>query len=172
MKSLFRILSVVVGLVMFANGARFLVDPVWAARASPLQWLGPKRFFAPPLPLEELPEIDAVLISHDHYDHLDRKPVKRLGREGHRFVVPRGVGALLERWGVPAERVRELDWWESVEVGGVEVTGIAGNTKRTPLDECGHVYKDLDAVIGVLEQEGIARLANRLYPVANIKGTD
>jgi tRNA-splicing ligase RtcB (3'-phosphate/5'-hydroxy nucleic acid ligase) len=57
-------------------------------------------------------------------------------------------------------------------LGGVEVTGIIGNTRRTPLDECGHVYKDLDAVISVLEREGIARLAHRLYPVANIKGTD
>lgn len=57
-------------------------------------------------------------------------------------------------------------------LGGVEVTGIVGNTARTPLDECGHVYKDLDEVLRVLESEGIARVANRLYPVANIKGTD
>ena len=57
-------------------------------------------------------------------------------------------------------------------LGGVDVTGIIGNTQRTPLDECGHVYKDLDAVVSVLEREGIARLAHRLYPVANLKGTD
>ena len=57
-------------------------------------------------------------------------------------------------------------------LGGVEITGIIGNTRRTPLDECAHVYKDLDAVISVLEREGIARLAHRLYPVANLKGTD
>jgi tRNA-splicing ligase RtcB len=55
---------------------------------------------------------------------------------------------------------------------GVEITGVVGNTPRTPLDECGHVYKDLDAVLAVLEGERIARVARRLYPVANIKGTD
>ena len=57
-------------------------------------------------------------------------------------------------------------------LGGVEVTGIVGNTQRTPLDECGHVYTDLDAVLAVLEAEGIAQVAHRLYPVANLKGTD
>ena len=57
-------------------------------------------------------------------------------------------------------------------LGGVEVQGIVGNTRRTPLDECGHVYKDLDEVLRVLEAENIARVAHRLYPVANIKGTD
>ena len=57
-------------------------------------------------------------------------------------------------------------------LGGVEVKGIVGNTRRTPLDECGHVYKDLDEVLAVLETEGIARVAHRMYPVANIKGTD
>ena len=57
-------------------------------------------------------------------------------------------------------------------LGGVEIRGIVGNCSRTPLDECGHVYKDLDAVLNVLEAEGIAQVAHRLYPVANIKGTD
>jgi tRNA-splicing ligase RtcB len=57
-------------------------------------------------------------------------------------------------------------------LGGVEIRGIVANTERTPLDECAHVYKDLDAVLGVLEREGIARVAHRLYPVANLKGTD
>ena len=57
-------------------------------------------------------------------------------------------------------------------LGGVEVQGIVGNTRRTPLDECGHVYKELDEVLRVLEIEGIAKVANRMYPVANIKGTN
>jgi hypothetical protein len=57
-------------------------------------------------------------------------------------------------------------------LGGVQIQGIVGNTDHTPLDECGHVYKSLDAVLGVLEGAGIARVAQRLYPVANIKGTD
>jgi tRNA-splicing ligase RtcB len=57
-------------------------------------------------------------------------------------------------------------------LGGVPIRGIVGNTERTPLDECGHVYKNLDEVVRVLEAEGIAEVAHRLYPVANIKGTD
>jgi tRNA-splicing ligase RtcB len=58
------------------------------------------------------------------------------------------------------------------EFGGVVIRGIVGNTEHTPLDECGRVYKDLDEVLAVLEAEGVARVAHRLYPVANIKGAD
>ena len=72
------------------DGRRFLIDPVWARRASPFSWIGPKRFFEPPLPLNEVPALDAILISHDHYDHLDRKTVVRLARTGTPFVVPTG----------------------------------------------------------------------------------
>jgi len=104
------------------DGCRFLIDPVWAERASPVSFMGPKRFHEPPLPLEELPTLDAVLLSHDHYDHLDRGTVVALGRTGVRFITPRGVGKRIVRWGVQADQVRELDWWEQVDVGGVTVT--------------------------------------------------
>src|SRR5687767_3127327 len=108
------------------DGARILMDPVWARRASPSSIIGPKRFFAPPLPIEELPPLDAVLASHDHYDHLDRGVVRALARDAAqsraRFIVPLGVGAHLEKWGVPAERVTELDWSESTTVGPLTLT--------------------------------------------------
>ncbi|MFN2399896.1 MAG: MBL fold metallo-hydrolase [Gemmatimonadaceae bacterium] len=108
------------------DGARILFDPVWARRASPSSLIGPKRFHEPPLALDDLPPLDAIVASHDHYDHLDRGVVRALTRSTAqsraRFVVPLGVGAHLERWGVAAERVTELDWSESITVGPVTLT--------------------------------------------------
>lgn len=99
------------------DGHRLLLDPIWAKRASPFSTMGPARFHDHPLPVSELPKLDAVVISHDHYDHLERGAITALNRRGVRFVVPLGVGAHLEHWGVPPKRIVELDWWSSVEVG-------------------------------------------------------
>ncbi|MCW5653204.1 MBL fold metallo-hydrolase [Hydrogenophaga sp.] len=96
------------------DGLRVLTDPVWGARASPSQLAGPKRFQPVPLALRALPPLDLVLISHDHYDHLDHLTVRELARHSAApFVTSLGVGAHLEAWGVPHERIVELDWWES-----------------------------------------------------------
>jgi L-ascorbate metabolism protein UlaG (beta-lactamase superfamily) len=104
------------------EGRRILLDPVWSKRCSPSQLAGPSRLLEPPIGLHELPPIDAVVISHDHYDHLDSTTVRRLSElQDAMFVVPLGVGAHLERWGVPAARVVELDWNESTEVRGVHL---------------------------------------------------
>jgi L-ascorbate metabolism protein UlaG (beta-lactamase superfamily) len=99
------------------DGHLLLTDPVWAERAGPVTWAGPRRFHAPPLALEDLPELDAVLISHDHYDHLDHTTIAVLAARGARFLVPLGVGAHLESWGVEPGQITELDWWESTELG-------------------------------------------------------
>lgn len=108
------------------DGARILFDPVWARRASPSSLIGPKRFHEPPLSLDELPPLDAIVASHDHYDHLDRGVVRALARNTAqsraRFIVPLGVGAHLERWGVAADRITELDWSESTTVGSIVFT--------------------------------------------------
>ena len=104
------------------DGARVLTDPVWSERVSPSALVGPRRFFPPPLPLEELPPIDAVVVSHDHYDHLDMATIRALSARGGAFYVPLGVGAHLEKWGVPAERIHELDWTESAPVGPLTLT--------------------------------------------------
>ncbi len=104
------------------DGTRILTDPVWSERVSPSEWIGPKRFFAPPLALEDLPSIDAVVVSHDHYDHLDMRTIEALAAAGTRFFVPLGVGAHLEAWGVSPESIEELDWSESRSVGEVLVT--------------------------------------------------
>ncbi|HEX7323049.1 MAG TPA: MBL fold metallo-hydrolase [Mycobacterium sp.] len=100
------------------DGYRVLTDPVWAQRCSPSDALGPKRLHPPPVELEALPAIDAVLISHDHYDHLDVDTIRALiHTQRARFVVPLGVGAHLRAWGVPEHRVVELDWNEQARIG-------------------------------------------------------
>ncbi|MEM6645445.1 MAG: MBL fold metallo-hydrolase, partial [Bacteroidota bacterium] len=80
-----------------------------------------KRFFDPPLPLEALPPVDAVLISHDHYDHLDLPTIQALADRVPHFLVPLGIGSHLEYWGIAADRIVELDWWDETEVGGVRL---------------------------------------------------
>jgi L-ascorbate metabolism protein UlaG (beta-lactamase superfamily) len=103
------------------EGRRVLVDPVWSDRCSPSRFAGPKRLHEPPVALRELPPLDAVLISHDHYDHLDMESIRNLvDLQAAPFLVPLGVGAHLERWGVPPTRIIELDWDERAGVAGIE----------------------------------------------------
>lgn len=104
------------------DGHRVLFDPVWGSRCSPFAFVGPKRLHPAPVPLAGLGPVDVVIISHDHYDHLDLPTIKALADSDTVFAVPLGVGAHLERWGVSADRLRELDWNESVQVGGVSLT--------------------------------------------------
>jgi L-ascorbate metabolism protein UlaG (beta-lactamase superfamily) len=115
-------------LLLEIDGVRVLVDPVWDERASPMRWAGPKRFFAAPVRLEELPEIDVVLVSHDHYDHLGEDTIRRLAAlESMRraeWVTSLGVGAVLRRFGVDGARISELDWTQSVRAGGLEITAV------------------------------------------------
>jgi L-ascorbate metabolism protein UlaG (beta-lactamase superfamily) len=104
------------------DGVRILIDPVWEQRASPFSWIGPSRFFAPPLTLDELPRIDAVLVSHDHYDHLSAGTVRRLSRlqPEARWVTSLEVGPILWRFGARGQQIAELDWTESVVIEGLD----------------------------------------------------
>ncbi|MFE3181201.1 MBL fold metallo-hydrolase [Streptomyces violascens] len=104
------------------DGRRVLFDPVWGERCSPFAFAGPKRLHPVPLPLASLGPVDVVVISHDHYDHLDLPTIRSLAGTGTVFAVPLGVGAHLEHWGVPADRIHELDWNESVKVDGLTLT--------------------------------------------------
>jgi len=108
-------------LLIELDGARVLTDPMWSERASPVSFLGPQRWYAPPLALEALPPLSAVLISHDHYDHLDHETVVALSRRHVKFIVPLGVGAHLAYWGVPENEIVELDWWEHASAGALKV---------------------------------------------------
>jgi L-ascorbate metabolism protein UlaG (beta-lactamase superfamily) len=103
------------------DGVRILTDPVWSERASFVSFAGPRRFYPPTLALEELPPLDAVLISHDHYDHLDRRTIERLAsrftEEHTRFVCSLGLRQYLESWGVAPRKITELNWGQSAGVG-------------------------------------------------------
>ena len=112
------------------DGVRLLTDPVWGARASPSQLAGPKRFQPVPVPLKALPPVDAVLVSHDHYDHLCHPTVRALAKTAVPFVTSLGVGAHLQAWGVPPARITELDWWESVRIPGTEVEVTAAPSQH------------------------------------------
>jgi len=120
------------------DGVRVLTDPVWGLRASPLSLAGPKRFQPVPVALRDMPPVDVVIISHDHYDHLDYPTIRALVKSDVPFVTSLGVGAHLEGWGIPATRITELDWWESfaVPTGGVQVMAapsqhFSGRTPKT-----------------------------------------
>jgi N-acyl-phosphatidylethanolamine-hydrolysing phospholipase D len=124
------------------GGVNVLTDPVWSERASPVRQLGPRRLVAPGLPFEALPPIDAVLLSHDHYDHLDAPTVRRLRRrfgDAVHWVTPLGYRGWLRRRGV--RRVTELDWWQQAHVdtpgGDLSVTALPAQhwTRRSLLSE-------------------------------------
>lgn len=109
-------------LLIEIDGLRVLVDPVWEERASPFQWMGPKRFFAPTLRLEDLPAIDVILVSHDHYDHFGANTLRRLAElpstSGAAWITSLGVMKRLEGLKVNPKRITELDWTQSVEIQG------------------------------------------------------
>jgi len=117
-------------LLVEIDGVRVLIDPVWDERASPMRWAGPKRFFAAPVRLEDLPPVDVVLVSHDHYDHLGRATIERLAKlasmRGAQWITSLGVGGRLQEFGVGAGRITELDWTQRVEVadGRLVITAL------------------------------------------------
>ncbi|TRZ40274.1 hypothetical protein CEQ21_04880 [Niallia circulans] len=101
------------------DGKLLLLDPNFEAYSSPFK-LGGKRYSKElPIEVHNLPELDAVLISHDHYDHLDSKTIKKLTNKVKMFLVPLGIGSHLQRWGIKAEQIIELDWWEEAEFFGL-----------------------------------------------------
>jgi L-ascorbate metabolism protein UlaG (beta-lactamase superfamily) len=157
------------------GSARLLVDPVWAERASFVSFAGPKRFYPPPLPLAELPPVDAVVLSHDHFDHLDADLVRALAARGLRWIAPLGVGDLLGGWGVPASSVTELDWWETTGVGDVTLTSTParhfsgrglGSRDRTLW--CGYSFSTADRRLyyagDTAMQNEFAEIGERLGP--------
>lgn len=123
------------------DGVRLLLDPVWSDRPTPIPGVGPARWYPPAIALDQLPSIDAVLISHDHYDHLDMPTVTALARTGTQFIVPLGVGAHLEYWGVAPDRIVELDWWDSIAVKAVQLVSTPARHAS------GRMLFDMDATL-------------------------
>jgi len=108
-------------LLIQLDGVTILTDPQWSERASPVTFAGPKRLMSPGVSFEQLPTVDLVVISHDHYDHLDVDTVQRLARTHHPlFLVPLGLKAWFADIGIT--EVEEMDWWESRQVRGLTVT--------------------------------------------------
>lgn len=109
------------------NGVTILTDPVFSVRASLFQHLGPKKFdYSCEYSLEDLPTVDVVLLSHDHYDHLDYTAIKFLKNKVIKFITPLGVGSHLELWGVDSTKIEEYDWWEKASFQGIEFTATPG----------------------------------------------
>ncbi len=109
------------------DGRFVLTDPVWSQRVSPSATVGPARLHPMPISIGQLPPVSAVVVSHDHYDHLDLATIRELvATQAAPFVVPLGVGAHLRRWGVPEARIVELDWEQSEAVDGIEIVCTPG----------------------------------------------
>lgn len=118
------------------RGAYWLIDPVFGERASPVSWAGPKRFHPPPLALSEVPSIEGLILSHDHYDHLDVPTIEALKERVKRYFVPLGVSARLQSMGVAPERIQEFDWWQEGRHGDVVLTAAPAQhfSGRSPWD--------------------------------------
>ena len=112
------------------DGRGILFDPVWSDRIGPL--IGRKRFYKPPIQIDSLPKLDAVLISHEHYDHLDKATILALANSDTKYFVPLGVGEYLKDWGIPSKRIIEMDWWDSATLGGQDFTIIATPARHYP----------------------------------------
>ncbi|EHM54156.1 hypothetical protein HMPREF9080_01404 [Cardiobacterium valvarum F0432] len=110
-------------LLMRIGGQTLITDPVFGDNVSPVPFTM-RRFQPPAATVAELPPLDVVLISHNHYDHLERATHKRLAHGHAHYLVPLGVGVQLQRWGIPAARISEMDWWQSIERNGIRYTAL------------------------------------------------
>ncbi|WP_425262354.1 MBL fold metallo-hydrolase [Paenibacillus pectinilyticus] len=110
------------------DGKTLLLDPMFGRAPSPFPWMGKNRYSGGlPFELEQLPHIDAVILSHDHYDHLDYGSIMKIKHKVNRFIVPLGVGSHLIRWGIPAGQIEEHDWWEELTFEGLELACTPAN---------------------------------------------
>ena len=128
-------------LILELDATTLLIDPIWSERVSPSSWLGPKRYFQLPLSLDDLPAIDAVVISHDHYEHLDEQTITLLRDRVTKFIIPLGVDAHLRYWDIPEEKIETLDWWQTTTVNDIEIVATPARHAS------GRHLLDLDATL-------------------------
>ena len=135
------------------QGLNILTDPIWSKRCSPFQFIGPQRQRPPGLDFSSLPKIDIVLISHNHYDHLDKGTIKKLNKDHEpTYVVPLGVDIIMKKWG--CKKVKSLDWWQSISVDSLHIHSAPANhfSSRGTFDRnttlwCGYIIKSEDKTI-------------------------
>ena len=108
-------------LLLQMHGMNILIDPVFSEMISPVSWVGSKRFSHPPVSVAQLPEIDILILSHDHYDHLDYDVICQIDPKVKQYVVPLGVENHLKRWKVKAEKITNMAWWEETEINGLTI---------------------------------------------------
>ncbi|MBQ3319632.1 MAG: MBL fold metallo-hydrolase [Spirochaetia bacterium] len=108
-------------LLIQMSGRNIMFDPVFSLRSSPVQFAGPKRFTPPPCTIADLPEIDIVIISHDHYDHLDKWAIKQIDSKVKKYVCPLGVEKRLIKFGVDANKITNMAWWEEIQLEGIDI---------------------------------------------------
>lgn len=108
------------------NGLNILIDPFFSERASPVSWAGPRRMRAPGMTMAELPPIDVVLVSHNHYDHMDLPSLEKLAAQDHPLLIT-GLGNAYYLTGLDYPVIRELDWWQSTWVKGVTIHYVPAN---------------------------------------------
>ena len=108
-------------LLLQMHGMNILIDPVFSEMISPVSWAGSKRFSHPPVSVAQLPEIDILILSHDHYDHLDYDVICQIDPKVKQYVVPLGVENHLKRWKVKAEKITNMAWWEEIEINGLTI---------------------------------------------------
>ncbi len=104
-------------LLLKVYGEYWLIDPIFSQRASPFAFIGPERFQQPPISIDDLPNIERVLISHNHYDHLDKDSIIKLAKKTQLFLLPLGVEGDLQEWGIPMEKIINFDWWQEYQNG-------------------------------------------------------
>ncbi len=109
-------------LLLKITGKIILVDPIFAKRVSPISWLGPKRFHEPPISLDDLPPIDLILITHNHYDHLDKSTLQHLNKKTACILTPLGIKHKLVQWGIAEQKIHELNWWQDFTLGELTCT--------------------------------------------------
>lgn len=109
-------------ILLWIDNGFWLIDPVFSDRASPFSFIGPKRFHSTPIDIVALPAIKGVILSHNHYDHLDEATIRQLSRKVENFYMPLGVGATLEKWGVNPQQIHEFDWYEGTQIGNLSLT--------------------------------------------------